>query len=368
MIRASLNHSLAQQPFLFNTSDEASPFNKADRETMSKVCAALGAVDIIIIMDEGRSGKKLVYSGPHCAHAGLTPTSIAVDLHLLRWSAARGQARWIDDAGLDPRFDLLIAPVEGNGPHRIVIGLLFAADGDFGRRFALETWQRHAKLVAPLIALFERTIRAERALDGCQMALDQCDSAILLINGEGEIVHENRCAQTLLDARDGIQRRGNSVVATQLADAAKLRAAIDHVLADGSASVPLFAVRRADGSPPLLVSITGATSTETETGQGAECSHAAIFICDPARDSTTLLSAVCRLYGLSPVESALACQIVNGVPLSEAAAAMRIKELTARGYLKQIFAKTGVNRQASFVRLMLSHSAAARNETTYAVL
>jgi DNA-binding CsgD family transcriptional regulator len=43
-----------------------------------------------------------------------------------------------------------------------------------------------------------------------------------------------------------------------------------------------------------------------------------------------------------------------GKSLQEAAEAMRIKDQTARSYLKQIFLKTDTKRQAELVRLMLT--------------
>ncbi|MET0293195.1 MAG: hypothetical protein ABW136_12610, partial [Steroidobacteraceae bacterium] len=45
---------------------------------------------------------------------------------------------------------------------------------------------------------------------------------------------------------------------------------------------------------------------------------------------------------------------VGGSTLAEAAEELRITPATARGYLKQVFAKTATNRQPDLIRLMLA--------------
>ena len=52
-------------------------------------------------------------------------------------------------------------------------------------------------------------------------------------------------------------------------------------------------------------------------------------------------------------ESALAMALAQGSTLAEAAAALGISIHTARTHLKRVFRKTGTNRQAELVRLML---------------
>jgi DNA-binding CsgD family transcriptional regulator len=54
------------------------------------------------------------------------------------------------------------------------------------------------------------------------------------------------------------------------------------------------------------------------------------------------------------METALALQLVQGRTLAQAARALHISEHTARTYSKHIFAKTGTNRQADLVRVILT--------------
>lgn len=57
-------------------------------------------------------------------------------------------------------------------------------------------------------------------------------------------------------------------------------------------------------------------------------------------------------FGLTGAERRLACQLLAGRTLEEASGQAGIRLSTARGYLKAIFAKTGVRRQSEFVAVI----------------
>jgi DNA-binding CsgD family transcriptional regulator len=78
-----------------------------------------------------------------------------------------------------------------------------------------------------------------------------------------------------------------------------------------------------------------------------------LFAVDPEADVSRSVAIACGVYGLSPTETRLVQHLSAGLTLTEAAARMRVQPDSARLYLKQVFAKTGVNRQANLVRLML---------------
>jgi DNA-binding CsgD family transcriptional regulator len=63
---------------------------------------------------------------------------------------------------------------------------------------------------------------------------------------------------------------------------------------------------------------------------------------------------LCRLYGFTRGEAALALHLVRGKTIDEAAAALFISPHTARTHLKRIFMKTDTNRQTELVVRMLT--------------
>jgi DNA-binding CsgD family transcriptional regulator len=85
-----------------------------------------------------------------------------------------------------------------------------------------------------------------------------------------------------------------------------------------------------------------------------------VFVVDPDLPIEVDGERLCQLYGLTRVESNLARLIAEGRTVEEAAAALRIAVNTARAYLKRVFDKTGVRRQAELVRLLLAGPAQLR--------
>jgi len=81
---------------------------------------------------------------------------------------------------------------------------------------------------------------------------------------------------------------------------------------------------------------------------------AIIYVTDPSASGLIAPDVLSQLFGLTPTEARLAKLLTDGLSLVEAARALEVSEGTVRGYSKQIYAKTGVNRQADLVRLLLN--------------
>lgn len=83
-----------------------------------------------------------------------------------------------------------------------------------------------------------------------------------------------------------------------------------------------------------------------------------IFFSDPELTSYPTARTLAKLFRLTGSESRLAEQIVRGLSLEEAAEHNGLRISSARTYLKAIFLKVGVVRQAELVQRILSSSAA----------
>ena len=90
----------------------------------------------------------------------------------------------------------------------------------------------------------------------------------------------------------------------------------------------------------------------------------ALFIGDPKRRAGDPFSVLHALYGLTRGETRLAMLLLGGCSLDEAARLLAISVGTARGVLKTIFDKTGTNRQASLVRVLLTGFGQVRHRET----
>jgi DNA-binding CsgD family transcriptional regulator len=105
----------------------------------------------------------------------------------------------------------------------------------------------------------------------------------------------------------------------------------------------------------LIVSVVGLDPPALEAGDAAVI----LYLLDPEQDVSLLLAPACHIYHLTATEARLVARLVSGADLADAAASLNLAVQTARSYLKQIFLKTGTNRQAELVRIMCGSVARA---------
>jgi DNA-binding CsgD family transcriptional regulator len=80
----------------------------------------------------------------------------------------------------------------------------------------------------------------------------------------------------------------------------------------------------------------------------------ALFIGDPKQRTGDPIGVLNSIYGLTHGETRLTMLLLSGCSVEEAARLLRVSVGTSRGVLKKVFEKTGTNRQAALVRLLLT--------------
>ena len=256
-------------------------------------------------------------------------------------------------------FDVLSIPVEKIPGHsRLVISAFFYELDAEQRLMAEEVYLRRRPFAIGYFRLWQLDRTRSRRVDALEAALNLTDFGVLLMSRSGDLVFANEAGREILDKGEGLRRNRNTIRATELSDGVRLQVALDHIInsnGEGRANdrperrAPVTTLQR-PAKAPLIVAVLPTEKRAAEPNDVA----AIIYVLDPARDTEHLLQPVCKLYHLSPVESRLTSLIAGGATLMHAAEQMRIKEQTARSYLKQIFAKTGATRQGELIRLMLS--------------
>jgi DNA-binding CsgD family transcriptional regulator len=188
--------------------------------------------------------------------------------------------------------------------------------------------------------------------------LDRCDTAALLVAADGLILYANRNAESLLAGGSAICQRCGRLTATRDPENGRLAALIREACsmtgvrgADG-----IMALRRVKQQP---LSILVAPLRMAWLGHPA--AGAIVFIRDPNRSmsATTTLRA---LFGFTPTEARIAQALANGKTIAEIAAVNRANLQTVRKQIKNIFAKTGTNRQAQCVAVILRSVATIARE------
>jgi DNA-binding CsgD family transcriptional regulator/PAS domain-containing protein len=271
-------------------------------------------------------------------------------------AATEGQrCCWREVSGIDGL--LLVMPVEPlEGHARLLICVLFENINRAARAAAEELYRERRPFAVGFFQVWQQNRMLQQRLHSFESVLDQTAIGLVMLSRTGQMVFANQTAIEILAAGDGIGRSNGKLRATNLADGVNLQAALSHAIASDEqpssrapVKAPLIAFRRREGAP-LVAAFLPALSPPIEQGDVA----AIMYLVDPQIDTGKMLSPLCRLYGLSPVETVLVCHLAAGATIASAAQLMHVKEATARSYLKAIFIKTDTRRQTELVVLMLS--------------
>lgn len=273
-----------------------------------------------------------------------------------RWAAsspfarsgpASAKSQWQLTAG-DPASGTLTTSIASE--HGVlVVTAYYQRVGPSTRMQASEAIARLLPFLQPFVRTWSSQLKALGTIRALTSVVNGSDIGVLLLDESGQLTFANSAADELLAAGDGLRRRGNALAAGSLTDTLRLHAAIEQAVASEVQSErSIMALHRRDGRPLMAAVMPNRDDKDEDAERGA-----IVFVVDPDQDLQTLVEPVCEFYGLSPSETRLACTLVRGLSLSEAAEELHVREQTARTYLKQIFSKTDTNRQVALVRLLL---------------
>lgn len=209
---------------------------------------------------------------------------------------------------------------------------------------------------AVLFRFFQKPCPSEQLIDaiesaqaqrdqtrGAAAALDRLPLGALLVDRGGRVLRANAAAARLLDGAGapGIDG-GGWLRGMSPTDTEALRAAIARASTNPDAIT--VALRRADRRPIAA----------TLCGLDGRDQAVAIYLIDPETPPSPSPSSIGDLYGLTPAEARLAAALARGLTLETAAVELGVTLTSARTYLKTVFAKMGVCRQAELVRQVLA--------------
>jgi DNA-binding CsgD family transcriptional regulator/PAS domain-containing protein len=287
---------------------------------------------------------------------GLTPDTVLAALARLDSSMRRGRAdhQWIDAPAEGFSDALSIAAERVPWGSRLMLNVFFD-DLTAGQRQRVEAaCLEQRPLVLSYLRLWQLNRRNFQREEALQAALNLSETGAILLNKYGAPVYANKGAEALLDAAEGIRRVNGGIAGTQRKEALLLKAAVDHVIfahgGSGAQLPPIIQLTRS-AAPPLLALVMPPPRPPADPHDVA----AIICLHDPTIDMDQLFSQLRQLYDLTPVEARLTSLLVDGHALADAAAAMRVKEQSARSCLKQVFLKTQTRRQGDLIRLVLSN-------------
>jgi DNA-binding CsgD family transcriptional regulator/PAS domain-containing protein len=222
-------------------------------------------------------------------------------------------------------------------------------------------------LLTLVIPHFERAARLSGAFarfrQGRDEVLDRLPMGIIVLDESGKVEFFNRAAETILAKKDGLCWSSGGVSAVDPTQASRLAAAIKGAkltaTGKGLAGGGSLSITRSSAGLPLAVLV--APIMPSTASPLSRAPRVAMFITDPEATQVTNLERLKALFNLTPAESRMASQLLQGKSVIEAADALGITRQTARVHLKRIFGKTYTGRQSELMRLLLNSPATLRD-------
>ncbi|WP_065504350.1 helix-turn-helix transcriptional regulator [Burkholderia stabilis] len=225
-----------------------------------------------------------------------------------------------------------------------------------------------ARLIVPhlttALQVQSRLATADLRAQGAYEVISRLEFGVILLDLRMRPIFANPRAEALARCGDGLLLSCNEVSAARPADAKNLRGAIETAVGlnnrgrDVSEAVvrpwaPMNCyVSRRPPRPPLILRVVPVSSSEVPNGISA-ATRVILFVMEPDRRTEIDPSFLTATFDLTRREAALTTLLARGLDLAEAASQLGIGLGTARGYLKQILAKTDTHRQAELVSLIL---------------
>lgn len=297
-------------------------------------------------------------------------TLLALDYELLTPLRLAQSAYRGDIPGGPEDLDSLILQAASASYHWIAIGLsregsrlmTLAVASSERRRIQLvkSRLRLHLEAVTLVAEMWQRNRSSDQLAGGLATTVETLADGVILSSARDRALYVNEAARRLTGIRTGdpllsYPRAGGLDQASWLQLMGLVQRTVRQSVSIAAGGQPLPMLLQREGRRPLVAAVRSLDLSAADERQLAEgdLAVALVFLIDPDSAADDEMLMICQLHGLTPTEARLAVQLAKGLTLAEAADLMRIKQQTARAYLKQIFDKFSVHRQADLIRLLL---------------
>lgn len=187
-------------------------------------------------------------------------------------------------------------------------------------------------------------------------ALDRVKVGLAIALPSGDIIVENQEAQRILSLKDGLSKLVDGKLQCYDPDQTSelghaISKAANTARGEDNSNECLMAIKRPSGAAPLLADVAPLRDSKAELEGPLE--GALITIIDPDRVPYVRMDRFVALYGLTPAEADVCSMVLQGVTINDIAEARSTSPITAKNQVAAILGKTGVNRRAELIRLVI---------------
>ena len=225
-----------------------------------------------------------------------------------------------------------------------------------------EGWSsRQIRMIERLLPEVRQFVRVRQALATAQARaasltelLDTTLVGVVYLDRRGKIVEANARARAVLREGDGLIDRDGCLDARSATERAALQRVVAGALSPTDAAGGSLAVSgRTPGSRHVL-HVTPVLSTTSHFG--AFLPAALVLILDAGMRKWVDRRLLMATFGLTPAESEVAAALASGLSVASVAATTNRRVTTVRWFVRQLYEKLGVSRQADLVATLLAAS------------
>ena len=180
-----------------------------------------------------------------------------------------------------------------------------------------------------------------------------CPMAVLLIDFNLRLLYMNPEGDRLLQQGDGITlAAGLLKLGREEAEEVRLRRALSGDRDAIEALARAFYLSRPSGRRPYELTVRAQLRSREDAELGLP-NMGLIYVRDPDEGVDLSVAALRRRFGLTTSEARTALAVLAGGGMEHSCEQLGLRPMTVRGYLRQVFDKTGAHTQADLVRLLL---------------
>ena len=181
--------------------------------------------------------------------------------------------------------------------------------------------------------------------------LDLIALGVVLLNGEGRVVHANRAAQDMAQDASFLTIRNDRLRAVDPDSNTTLHRTIKELneVAPETENITGVLLHRADQSISVLIA-----ALDIAENRDPNVPQFALFLSPPAHEKRVSEKLLIDLFGLTPTEARVAGLLARGVLPSEVVDELGVSSTTIAFHIRNLLQKTGTNRQADLIALILA--------------